>query len=243
MIDSLLNYRLRAAESSAGISGESIYRMAHAAIHQYGLHGDLLEYGAGTGSLILRLEKERLFSTITGADILGRPEALPAEMTWLQADLNEPLPCGHGSYDTIVSTEVIEHLENPRAAFREFHRLLRPGGTLIVTTPNQESLRSLLCFAVHGHFAAFRDASYPAHITALLSTDFIRICSETGFDPPIFLYSDSGGLPGFPQFLWQRVSAAICRGKWFSDNFGLVARRSLEMATPSAGQSLSAPPS
>ena len=37
-----------------------------------------------------------------------------------------------GSFDAIISTEVIEHLENPRAVFREFARLVRPGGRLLL---------------------------------------------------------------------------------------------------------------
>ncbi len=38
--------------------------------------------------------------------------------------------------------EVIASLENPRAVFREFARLLRPNGVLLLTMPNQESLRA-----------------------------------------------------------------------------------------------------
>jgi 2-polyprenyl-3-methyl-5-hydroxy-6-metoxy-1,4-benzoquinol methylase len=46
----------------------------------------------------------------------------------------------------VVSIETIEHLENPRALFRELVRALRPRGLLLVTTPNQLSVLSKLSF-------------------------------------------------------------------------------------------------
>ena len=103
---------------------------------------------------------------------------MPNEIEWIQADLNAPLPCPDASFDAIISTEVIEHLENPRAVFREFSRLLRPGGHLLLTTPNQESIRSLASLIVRGHHVAFLDESYPAHLTALVRRDMERLCLE-----------------------------------------------------------------
>jgi ubiquinone/menaquinone biosynthesis C-methylase UbiE len=40
------------------------------------------------------------------------------------------------SFDLVTCNMVIEHVANPETAFREFHRVLKPGGTLIVHTPN-----------------------------------------------------------------------------------------------------------
>lgn len=60
-------------------------------------------------------------------DLLGesvlpaRPEALPAE---------------DGAFDVAVSVDVQEHLENPGAFLRELVRITRPGGHVVVTTPN-----------------------------------------------------------------------------------------------------------
>ena len=41
------------------------------------------------------------------------------------------------SFDFIVSSEVIEHVPHPRRAIREINRLLRPGGILVLSTPNR----------------------------------------------------------------------------------------------------------
>lgn len=47
----------------------------------------------------------------------------------------DDLPLDEGSLDGLVCTQVLEHLVDPRTALAEFHRVLRPGGKLWVTTP------------------------------------------------------------------------------------------------------------
>src|SRR5207237_559742 len=158
--------RLKAAEASKGTSCNVIYAFILRLVRDSDCCGDLLEYGAGIGNLIKRLLDCQYQGTITGTDILPRPPSLPETVHWLQTDLNNPIEIESESFDVIISTEVIEHLENPRAVFREFYRLLRPGGTLVLSTPNQESIRSLLSLMLFGHFVAFLETSYPAHITA-----------------------------------------------------------------------------
>jgi SAM-dependent methyltransferase len=45
------------------------------------------------------------------------------------------LPFDDASFDTVVSFQVLEHVPEPREVLAEMHRVLRPGGTLFVTTP------------------------------------------------------------------------------------------------------------
>jgi SAM-dependent methyltransferase len=45
------------------------------------------------------------------------------------------IPLESDSFDTILMTELLEHLEDPQRALSEAHRLLKPGGSLILTTP------------------------------------------------------------------------------------------------------------
>lgn len=47
----------------------------------------------------------------------------------------EAIPADAGSFDTAVMTEVLEYVPDPAAAFREVHRVLVPGGRLILTVP------------------------------------------------------------------------------------------------------------
>lgn len=55
----------------------------------------------------------------------------------LQVDANANLPFADNEFDLIWCSEVIEHLNNPGFTIAEFKRVLKPGGSLVMTTPNQ----------------------------------------------------------------------------------------------------------
>lgn len=61
-----------------------------------------------------------LHAGAAGSDILGDLAALPSE---------------DGSFDVILSTEVLEHVFEPREVLAEFRRVLVPGGRLLITVP------------------------------------------------------------------------------------------------------------
>jgi SAM-dependent methyltransferase len=125
--------------------------------------------------------------------------------------------------DVVAAVETIEHLENPRAFARELTRLARPGGWVVVTTPNQLSLLSKLALVVRNEFPAFRGSNYPAHLTALLEVDLRRIAAECGWVAVAVAYSGDGRLPGtarhWPRWLCRRFPRAL------SDNFLVVGRK------------------
>lgn len=68
--------------------------------------------------------------TVTPADVA------PQFPDCLAIDANAPLPFADQSFDLIWSSEVIEHLEDPAASLAELRRVIRPGGDIILTTPN-----------------------------------------------------------------------------------------------------------
>lgn len=51
------------------------------------------------------------------------------------ADLNVPLDLEPDSFDTVIASDVIEHLHTPQALFSSAHRVLRHGGKLIIGVP------------------------------------------------------------------------------------------------------------
>ncbi len=221
----LSEQRRRGVEQAQGISDDAIYAAVLREVRALGKRGDALDFGAGVGNLLRSLHALGEFASVTGADLMPRPPALAADVRWVQCDLNAQTPLADESVDLIVSSEVIEHLENPRAVAREWFRLLRPGGALVLSTPNTESWRSLAALVLRGHFVAFGETSYPAHITALVRKDIERLLHEAGFDAVRFTWSGVGGLPRLPSVSWQSVSGGLLRGMRFSDNLVASARK------------------
>ena len=156
---------------------------------------------------------------------MPRPADLPEAIEWLAQDLNAACALPAASFDSISAIEVIEHLENPRMLAREWFRLLRPGGKLLVTTPNPESLRSLLSLVVRGHFVDFTDPCYPAHLTPVLAKDLERMLKEAGFARIEINFSERGVLPHFTARSWQGLSCGLLAGKRFSDQLVATAEK------------------
>lgn len=92
--------------------------------------GALLDLGCGKVPLFGVYR--RLVSDVTCVDWAARGDVSHLD---LEADLNQPLPLPEGTFDTVLATDVFEHVRQPGAVFREVSRLLRPEGTLIVGVP------------------------------------------------------------------------------------------------------------
>ena len=107
----------------------------------------VLDVPAGAGALSKRLADMGL--VIEAADL--SPELFQAEgLSCTPVDLNQGLPFPDGTYDAVTCVEGIEHLEDHFQLIRELHRVLRPGGRLIITTPNITSVNSRLRFFLTG---------------------------------------------------------------------------------------------
>lgn len=211
----------RRALMTGGTSAGSIYRAVARLVRE--LHppgGMLLDVGCGTGEL--REHMLNFCDIYVGADVVrhgGFPDGAdfrPVDLDAGRVDVDDE------AADIVACVETIEHLENPRNLFRELARLARPGGLIVVTTPNQISLLSKLGLFLKDQFPAFqeRPGLYPAHITALLPVDLLRIAKEVGLVEPILRYSGSGRIPG-TKWHWPWP----LRGQSFSDNVLLAARR------------------
>lgn len=59
-----------------------------------------------------------------------------------EADVSD-MPFEDGSYDLVLNTQVLEHVRNPGKVVRELGRVLKPGGLLILTTPQSSPLHNL----------------------------------------------------------------------------------------------------
>lgn len=83
---------------------------------------------------------------VTEVDLFPRPG-----MRGVCADACAPLPFADGAFDVVLSMEGIEHFEHQAGFVRECARVLRPGGWLLLTTPNVLTLSARLTHVLTGH--------------------------------------------------------------------------------------------
>jgi 2-polyprenyl-3-methyl-5-hydroxy-6-metoxy-1,4-benzoquinol methylase len=106
------------------------------AVHPGG--GTLVDVGCGSGALWQVLRSA--FARYVGVDLIGY-DGFPSDGELVISNLDDTLPLADEYAEVVASIETIEHLENPRAFMRQLTRVVKPGGLVIVTTPNQLTLR------------------------------------------------------------------------------------------------------
>ena len=108
---------------------------------RYGKQGTrLLEIGSGLGHLVGQLEDS--FETY-GMDLnhWAVEESKPvATKTVLQTASAEEIPFADNAFGVVIIKHIVEHLPDPEKAINEIGRVTAPGGTLILATPNLDSL-------------------------------------------------------------------------------------------------------
>jgi SAM-dependent methyltransferase len=104
--------------------------------------GRYLEIGAGSGEIAATVcdRYDALVLTELSAPrrhAIAEAFASTGKVTVLAHNIDcEPLPFPDNDFDLIVLVAVIEHVVDPFGVLRELHRLLKPGGRLLIDTPN-----------------------------------------------------------------------------------------------------------
>jgi 2-polyprenyl-6-hydroxyphenyl methylase/3-demethylubiquinone-9 3-methyltransferase len=104
-----------------------------------------------------------------------------------------------GQVDAVMSTEVIEHVYNPRGFLKNAYDLLKPGGTLVVSTPYHGYLKNLLMAltgSLDAHFTVLWDHG---HIKFWSKKTLTQVLVEAGFKDITF--HGAGRVP----FLWKSM--------------------------------------
>jgi 2-polyprenyl-3-methyl-5-hydroxy-6-metoxy-1,4-benzoquinol methylase len=100
---------------------------------------DLVEPGAGKKALDVGCRdgywSEKLKAKGYAVTAIDIEPHYPGAIT---ADANAPLLFPDNEFDLIWCSEVIEHLRDPASTIREFKRILKPAGALVMTTPNHD---------------------------------------------------------------------------------------------------------
>lgn len=99
------------------------------------------DLGSGHDAAFLRsaYRSGRILTGIAVDVSLAQSGRIEPAIQLVQADLSNPLPLPAACVDATTSLAVIEHLERPRVHVAEMYRLLRPGGTLLLTTPSRRA--------------------------------------------------------------------------------------------------------
>jgi SAM-dependent methyltransferase len=102
----------------------------------------LLDAGCGGGVLLDLFSHQNPGALCLGVDLNPPPAAPVARVRFVTADARA-LPIKSGAVECAVCSETLEHLPDPEHALAELHRILTPGGHLLVTAPNLFCLDSI----------------------------------------------------------------------------------------------------
>ena len=144
---------------------------------RYGKRGArLLEIGSGMGHLVGQLENS--FETY-GMDLnhwAVKQSRSVIKTTQLQTASAQELPFRDDSFNVVIIKHIVEHLPDPQKAIQEIGRVIEPGGTLILATPN---LDSLLKPWKGEKWIGYQD---PTHISLKRPVEWLSFIKEAGFE-------------------------------------------------------------
>ncbi len=204
-------------------------------VHYYGwivdhfaphARGSMIEYGPGNGTVSSRLrprvEKLDLVEpspnlVVILRDRFGGDAAVAVRDQTLETHV---VASAADSYDCAVLVNVLEHIADDTAALREIHRVLRPGGALLLFVPALPFLFSRLD-AFYGHFRRYR------------RDDLVGLVRAAGFDVASARYLDLLGVA--PWWLLNTVGGCIAFNPFMVrlyDRFGVPLTRFVENLLP-----------
>lgn len=147
---------------------------------QYIIGQDILDAGCGEGITLDKLTSQFSGRRIVGIDTelenieICRRHKLPVQEGSLYA-----LPFADASFDTVLFSEVIEHLEAPEKALSEIYRVLRPSGRVIVIFPNDRT-----CMLARIAMGMIREALYDSgHVRQWTPRQIRKSLNAAGFIP------------------------------------------------------------
>lgn len=164
--------------------------------------GRLLDLPAGEGALSV-VARDMGFKVVAGDIDPHFFKAQGIECSFM--DMNKTLPIGDQTFDYVVCLEGVEHLENSFLFTRECHRILKPGGRFILSTPNILNLASRLKYFFSGFYSLCpRPINEFSHLPV-----FDHINPVTFYQVRYMLHSSGFKIREVTTDLWRRSAAGF----------------------------------
>lgn len=138
--------------------------------------GKLLDVGCGGGRFMRRMG--RMGWEVEGIDFDDKATDKITRRYGMKTYTGDLLACrlADASYDAVTMSHTIEHLPDPEKTLNECMRILKPGGRLVVTTPNVEGAAAAL-FGAH-----WRGWEPPRHLHLFSITTLKNLLLKAGFE-------------------------------------------------------------
>jgi 2-polyprenyl-3-methyl-5-hydroxy-6-metoxy-1,4-benzoquinol methylase len=143
----------------------------------------IVDIGAGQGALSSKLHQAGF--NVVACDLFPENFKVPG-VRCLGVDVDGTLPFEDASLDCTLAVELLEHIDNHRNFFSEVHRVLKPGGKFLFTTPNILSLKSRFSFLLTGYFYFFGTLNpeeynpMKQHISPFTIDRYVWMLSQSG---------------------------------------------------------------
>ena len=134
--------------------------------------------GAAPGLRYLQARGVPAVGADVSATALATARRLAPDARLVRCDLERPLPFHPASFDLLLLSEIVEHVGAVPALLRECRRVLRPGGALVLTTPNLWDVRRLVGALGGPTWSGYRDDT---HVSLQTPRSLRRQLREAGF--------------------------------------------------------------
>jgi len=135
------------------------------------IYGKVLDVGCVLGKFHAILAQKK------GIELHG-VDVVKADLSNFRVGNAENLPYKNGEFDCLVAGELIEHCKDKPKALREFNRVLKKGGILLISTPNKNAWLNKL-------FKAYEEKSQETdfpHCDLFVESTLRKMASQTGFE-------------------------------------------------------------